>query len=244
MFIAIFFKYAILFLGDFMTNKEILQRLYSMQDVKYKQFQSKLVPNVNGNTIIGIRTPQLRCFANELFKAGNYDGFLNSLPHKYYEENNLHAFLIEKISDFDKATAYLNKFLPYVDNWATCDSMSPKIFKKHKEKLLNITKEWIKSNDTYTVRFGIICFMRHFLDDDFSIEYLDLISSVKSDEYYVKMGVAWYFATALAKQYDDAVQYIENQKLDKWTHNKAIQKAVESYRITPQQKQYLKTLKL
>lgn len=226
-----------------MTNAEILQHLEEMQDIKYKQFNSKLIPTVNEDAMIGIRTPILRRFANKLYKAGNYGDFLNSLPHRFYEENNLHAFLIEKINDFDDAVDAINKFLPYIDNWATCDSFNPKVLSKDKQSLLKYAKCWLKSDKTYTIRFGILCFMRHFLDDDFSTEYLNLIAAIQTDEYYVKMAVAWYFATALAKHYDAVLPYIENRKLDKWTHNKAIQKAVESYRITPAQKEYLKSQK-
>ena len=194
--------------------------------------------------MIGVRTPDLRNDAKKIIKENKYKEFLEELPHKYFDENQLHAFIISEIKDYEKCIIYINKFLPYVDNWATCDQMSPKIFKKNKDKLIIEIMRWIKSKETYTVRFGIGMLMQYYLDDDFNPKYLEKVSKIKSKEYYVNMMIAWYFATALAKQYDEAIKYIENDILDKWTHNKTIQKALESYRITSEQKKYLKSLKL
>lgn len=223
---------------------EIQKQLFAMQDLEYKAFHSKLMPVVDPEKIIGVRIPVLRKFANEFAKTDEAENFLADLPHIYYEENNLHAFVLEKIKDFDTALKLTEYFLPYIDNWATCDMFSPKVFKKHKAEILPYAKKWMKSEHTYTVRYGIGILMSLFLDEDFKAEYLGLVASVKSDEYYINMMVAWYFATALAKQYESAVKYIEQKRLDKWTHNKAIQKAAESYRIPKQTKEYLKKLKI
>lgn len=211
-----------------------------MGEEEYREFSSKLMPTVEKSKVIGIRTPLLRKFAKSL---ENYEAFLTELPHKYFEENNLHAFLIEREKDFEKCIEKLNVFLPYVDNWATCDSMKPKVLKKEPEKLLEYIKIWLKSKDTYSVRYGINLLMSFYLDDNFKRDYLMLVADIKSDEYYINMMRAWYFATALAKQYKQTLPYIENKVLDKWTHNKTIQKATESLRITKEQKEYLKTLK-
>lgn len=226
-----------------MADSYILNRLFEMQDLKYRDFHSRLMPTVEKSKIIGVRTPDLRKFAKEISNSPLADGFIGNLPHEYYEENNLHAFLIEKITDYDKCIEEINRFLPFVDNWATCDMMRPKIFKKHLPELLGEIRKWLKSNDTYTVRFGIECLMCYYLDENFSPEYPRIISEIRSDEYYIKMMQAWYFATALAKRYDEIIPYIEQNRLDSDTHNKTIQKAVESYRITDEQKLYLKTLK-
>ena len=215
-----------------------------MQDTKYRDFQAKLLPTVNPQSMIGVRTPQLRTFAKTLYKQNDFSDFLNTLPHKYFDENQLHAFLICEIKDFDFCLEKLKKFLPFVDNWATCDQMSPKIFKKHKKSLLEQIKIWILSEKTYTVRFAVGMLMQHFLDEDFDLEYPKMVLKIQSEEYYVKMMIAWYFATALAKQYSAVLPFLENQSLEKWTHNKAIQKALESYRITDEQKKYLRTLKI
>ena len=215
-----------------------------MQDKEYREFHSKLMPTVEKDRIIGVRTPVLRKFAKEFAKLSYADDFLNDLPHKYYEENNLHAFLLEQIKDFDRAAAEVERFLPYVDNWATCDLMSPKVLLRYPDRLIHKIYGWISANDTYTVRFGIKVLMNGFLDDRFLPEYAQRVAAVRSDEYYVKMMVAWYFATALSKQYDAVLPYITGRKLNKWTHNKAIQKALESCRITPEQKIYLRTLKI
>ena len=224
--------------------EKIINDLMKLQDKKYRDFQSKLIPNIDVESVIGVRTPDLRSYAKKLVKENNYSSFLEELPHKYFDENQLHAFIISEIKDYDECIKYLNKFLPYVDNWATCDQMSPKILKKHKEDLLTQIKIWIKSKETYKVRFGIGMLMQYYLDDDFKLEYLNLVSSIKSNEYYVNMMIAWYFATALTKQYEQAIKYIENQKLDTWTHNKIVQKAIESYRITSEKKEYLRSLKI
>ena len=217
--------------------------LFSLQDLKYKEFHQKLMPTVDSDKVIGIRTPVLRKFAKEFGKRAEAEGFLKNLPHKYYEEDNLHAFLLEDIKDYEILIEELNKFLPFVDNWATCDMMRPKIFRKHKEELLEDIKKWLNSKDTYTIRFAVNCLMNYYLEDDFKSEYLQWVKNIESDEYYINMVRAWYFATALAKQYDETVKILENNALDKWTHNKTIQKAIESYRITKEQKEYLKTLK-
>lgn len=221
---------------------DIVKKLLSMQDLKYKAFHSKLMPTVDENRVIGISIPVLRKLAKELDTI-EAQAFLQSLPHYYYEENNLHAFLIEQIVDYDECIKAVNEFLPFVDNWATCDSLRPKVFKKHLPELLEQIKIWINSGDTYTVRFGLEMLMCYYLDEAFESEYLTLAASVKSEEYYVNMMLSWFFATALAKQYDSTVTFLKNNKLDVWVHNKTIQKAVESYRITDEQKQYLKTLK-
>ena len=223
-----------------MRFEAIQNALLSMGEEEYREFSSKLMPTVEKSKVIGIRTPLLRKFAKSL---DNYEDFLTELPHKYFEENNLHAFLIEREKDFEKCIEKLNVFLPYVDNWATCDSMKPKILKKEPEKLLEHIKIWLKSKDTYSVRYGINLLMSFYLDENFKRDYLMLVADIKSDEYYINMMRAWYFATALAKQYKQTLPYIENKVLDKWTHNKTIQKATESLRITKEQKEYLKTLK-
>ena len=228
---------------EIMIREEIRQRLFELQDVSYRDFQVKLIPTVETESMIGVRTPALRKLAREYGRREEIGVFLQDLPHKYFDENQLHAFIVSGIKDFETCIMNVEKFLPYVDNWATCDQMSPKVFKKHKDLLLEYTDKWIKSDLTYVKRFGIGMLMEHFLDEDFKTSYLTKVSKIRSDEYYVNMMIAWYFATALAKQYDATLPYIEKQKLDIWTHNKSIQKAVESYRITPEQKAYLKTLK-
>lgn len=227
-----------------MIVDDIREDLFANQDVKYRDFQSKLTPTIEANTAIGVRTPVLRKLAKYYSKRQDVDEFLADLPHKYFDENQLHAFILSEIKDFDECIGKLERFLPFVDNWATCDQMSPKCFKKNHEKLLPYLNKWIKSDDTYTVRFAIVTFMAHFLDEDFDEGYLGLVSDIKSDEYYINMAIAWYFATALAKQYDKTIPYIENKTLDVWTHNKAIQKSIESYRVTAEHKEYLKSLKI
>lgn len=222
---------------------QIKSDLFGMQDVKYKEFHTKLIPTVDKDTIIGVRIPDLRKMAKELSKNEDIDIFLNILPHQYYEENNLHAFIIETEKNYDKCVEKINTFLPFVNNWATCDSMRPKVFSKNTDKLIAEIENWIKSKKAYTVRFGIECLMTYYLDKEFNEKYLQSVCDIQSEEYYINMMRAWYFATALAKQYDSTVKYIENKNLDTWTHNKTIQKAVESYRITKEQKTYLKTLK-
>ena len=222
---------------------DIRNELFKLQDIEYRDFQVKLFPTLEKDTFIGVRTPKLRSYAKTLIKDNNYGKFLNDLPHKYFDENQLHAFIISEIKDYDTCISYLNKFLPYVDNWATCDQLSPKIFKKHQSELLKQIKIWIKSTNTYTIRFAIGMLMKYFLDNEFKVEYLNMVSNIKSDEYYVNMMVAWFFATALAKKYDEAIPFIEKNKLDTWIHNKTIQKAIESYRISTNQKNYLRNLK-
>lgn len=222
----------------------IREKLFALQDEDYRKFQCKLMPTVDEKSVIGVRTPELRKLAKELKNTPESYSFIEVLPHTYYEENNLHGFFIENIGDYDKAVLAVDRFLPYVDNWATCDLMSPKVFKKHLPELIVKIREWISSDKTYTIRFGVEMLMSFYLDENFKVEYADMVSSVKSDEYYVNMMLAWYFATALAKQYDEIIPYIENNILDKWVHNKTIQKAVESYRITDEQKAYLRTLKI
>ena len=219
---------------------DIQKVLLSMQDAKYRDFHAKLMPTIEKNVIIGVRVPQIRALAKEI-KNGAGD-FLEKLPHKYYEENNLHAILVSQISDFDECIKEINAFLPYVDNWATCDIMKPKSFKKNKEKLLPEIEKWLKSTHTYTVRFGIEMLMTHFLGEDFDESYLEKVSLIKSNEYYINMMIAWYFATALYKEWDFAVKYLEENRLCKRVHNKTIRKALESYRITQEQKEYLKML--
>ena len=221
----------------------MLEELFKLQDIKYREVQIKTITNINPDTIIGVRTPDLRKLAKELYKSNNYKDFIEDLPHKYFEENQLHSFIIFETKDYNECINRLNKFLPYIDNWATCDQGVSSLFKKHTDELLKEIKVWIKSKETYTIRFGINSLMRYYLDDKFKPEYLEMVSKIRSDEYYVNMMIAWYFATALAKQYNSAIKYIENKKLDKWTHNKTIQKAIESYRITNEQKEYLRSLK-
>ena len=225
------------------TLEKIRRELFSLQDEKYREFQAKLMPTVNPEKMIGVRTPELRHYAKQLIKSGEASDFIKQLPHDYFDENQLHAFIISDIKEYDRCISEVKRFLPCVDNWATCDQLSPKVFKKHKAELLIEIKKWIKSKETYTIRFGIGMLMQHFLDEDFRPEYPKMVVDVKSDEYYVNMMRAWYFATALARQYEQVLPYIENKVLDKWTHNKAIQKSVESYRISPKQKTYLKTLR-
>ena len=227
-----------------MNRQEILAELFRLQDKQYAAFQAKLIPTVAADRIIGVRTPELRAFAKELSKDEDIGAFLAALPHQYFEEDQLHAFVISLEKDFAKCVGEVEAFLPFVDNWATCDQLSPKAFKKAPEKLLPHIETWLKSDQVYTVRFAIGMLMQHFLDEKFDSKYADMVAAVKSEEYYINMMIAWYFAPALAKQYDAILPYLEGKKLDPWTHNKAIQKSVESYRITAEQKDYLKTLKV
>lgn len=223
-----------------MTTQDIRQRLFALQDEKFRDFHSRLIPTVPPDSIIGVRTPELRKLAKEV---GTEPAFLSDLPHKYYDENQLHALIISGMKDFDECTARLEEFLPFVDNWATCDQMSVKIFKKHTQQLLPFVKKWLDSGHTYTVRYGVGCLMNYYLDSEFSPEYMEIVANIRSNEYYINMMIAWYFATALAKQYSEAMKYIDQHRLDDWTHRRAIQKAIESYRITDEQKKYLRTLK-
>ena len=223
---------------------ELQRSLFELQDLKYRDFQSKLLPKTEKEKIIGVRTPILRKFAKEFAQTKEAQNFLQELPYQYYEENNLHLMLVTQICDYKKCLKEVTQFLPYIDNWATCDLPLPKCFEKHKAELIVEVKNWIASNDTYTIRYGIGVLLRLYLDEDFKDEYPKLVSAVISDEYYVNMMTAWFFATALAKQWDAAIPYLEQKRLDVWTHNKTIQKARESYRITTEQKEYLKRLKV
>lgn len=231
-------------MGDQPIIGEIRDRLFSLQDAKYRELQIKILPNLEPESIIGVRTPELRQMAKELAVREETGAFLKDLPHRYFDENQLHAFILSGMKDYTACMEAMERFLPYVDNWATCDQMSPKVFRKHRMELLGSIRKWIASDQAYTIRFGIGMLMEHYLDGDFDPAYPEMAAGVRSGEYYVNMMTAWYFATALAKQYDAVIPYIENRRLDPWTHNKAIQKAIESYRITPEQKEYLKTLKI
>ena len=224
--------------------EEIREELLSQRDVEYRAFQQKVLPTIDPGTMIGVRTPVLRKMAKTYAKREEISEFLEALPHAYFDENQLHAFVISEDKDYGHCISELNRFLPYVDNWATCDQMSPKILKKHHDELLTPIDEWLSSGETYTIRFGIGALMEHFLEDDFSLEYPKRVSRIRSEEYYVNMMIAWYFATALAKQYEKVLPFLEKRTLDPWVHNKAIQKSVESYRITKEQKDYLRTLKV
>ena len=227
-----------------MKRNEIVAELFRLQDKDYALMQAKIIPTVSQDRIIGVRTPALRNFAKSLNKDQDIGEFLSSLPHQYFDEDQLHAFVISLERDFDKCIAEVDAFLPFIDNWATCDQLSPKAFKKEPEKLLPYIRIWINSDKTYTIRFAIGLLMQHFLDDHFDIKYVDEVAGIRSEEYYVKMMIAWYFATALAKQYELVLPYLEDKRLDDWVHNKAIQKSIESYRITDEQKAYLRTLKV
>lgn len=220
------------------------QRLFKMRDEKYAAFQAKLTPGIPSESFIGIRVPILRAFAKEFIKEPEHEAFLKHLPHNYYDENMLHGLILSLLKDYDKCIEMTDAFLPYVDNWAVCDIMSPKVFAKHKEDLLQKINTWSKSSHTYTCRFGLEMLMTHFLDKDFKPEYLEIPAIVKNEEsYYVNMMIAWFFATALAKQWDASLPYFTNNRLSTWCHNKTIQKACESFRITPEQKAFLRTLK-
>ena len=225
-------------------NEMILSRLWDLQDLKYRDFSASLMPTVNKELVIGVRSPELRKLSKELAKGKEIDLFLNNLPHKYFEENSLHGMIIEHEKDFDRCIEKLERFLPYVDNWSTCDLVNPKIFRNNTEKLLPYIMKWMTSPHTYTCRFGIKMLMTWYLDENFSTEYPEMVAAVESDDYYLNMMRAWYFATALAKQYDEVLPFIENRRLDVWTHNKAIQKSVESYRISLSQKTYLRSLRV
>lgn len=226
-----------------MITDEIRKTLFENADESYKQFHSKLIPNIPPERIIGVRTPAVKKLAKTYGIRPDIDEFLSDLPHKYYDENNLHGFIIADCKDYDRTVKYLNAFLPYVDNWATCDLLKPKAFEKNRDKLKKDIDIWLSSDEVYTKRFAIGMIMCHFLDGDFDVSYFPKIAEIRSDEYYIKMMQAWFFATALAKQWEEAVKIIEEHKLDTWTHRKAIQKSCESFRITKEQKEYLKALK-
>ena len=224
--------------------KQIIDLFEENKDMQYAQFQSKLIPTVKTENIIGVRTPILRKLAKDIKRNEICVAFMQELPHKYFEENQLHGFIISEILDYKKCISEIERFLPYIDNWATCDQTSPKVFRKHKQELLSHIKVWLTSEHTYTVRFAVGMLMQHFLDEDFNAEYLELVAGIKSDEYYINMEIAWYMATALAKQWVATIPYIEKNKLGSWVHNKTIQKAKESNRITKEQKVYLNKLKV
>lgn len=226
------------------VNEEVLKKLMMLSDAGYRDFHSALIPNVDKDRIFGVRMPLIRKTAKEMIKDGSADDFIRILPHTYYEENNLHALIIAHISDFNLLIYELERFLPFIDNWATCDSLRPKAFKKNQKAARECCYRWLQAEDEYTVRFGIEMLMVYFADESFSAEDIERIVKIKSDKYYVKMMTAWYFATLLSKQWDEVVCVLEEQRIDKWVHNKAIQKAVESFRITDSQKQYLKSLRL
>ena len=223
--------------------KKIVDKLFLYQDLKYRDFHSSLIPNIEKNRFIGVRTPQLRKIAKEMIKDGSYREFVKGLPHYYYEENTLHSCILSLYKDLDELILELDKFLPYINNWATCDLLSPKIFKKDSDCILDKVKEWINTKDVYSIRFGIVTLLSFYLDDNFSDEINEIVLSIKSNEYYVNMAIAWYFSYALIKQYDYTIGIFKNNKLDVWVHNKAIQKAIESYRISNDTKEYLRSLK-
>lgn len=222
----------------------VYEKLLSVQDSKYKEFQSKLVPNISPDTMIGVRTPQMRSIAKEFFGTQTGLDFLKVLPHKYYEENIIHFFMISMIKDFEECVGEVERFLPFVDCWPVCDQSSPKVFKKNHEKLLPRIKKWIGSEHVYTSRFGMRMLMNEFLDADFKPEYLEWVAVKRGEDYYLKMMVAWFFATALAKQYEASLPFIGNHRLEPWTHNKAIQKALESFRVSDEHKALLRTLRI
>lgn len=224
-------------------EKQIQQRLFALQDADYRDFQSKLIPTLPPEKIIGVRTPQLRALAKEISRLPERNEFMAALPHTYFEENNLHAFLIENIRSFPEVISELQRFLPWVDNWATCDQMNPKVFVKYRPALLPLIRAWLGSDMTYKIRFGMRMLMNHFLEEDFRPEYLAWVADAETPDYYVKMMVAWYFATALGKQYEAALPYLTERRLEPWTHNKAIQKATESRRLNAEQKTFLRRLR-
>ena len=225
------------------NSTDITAQLFALQDKGYADFQSKLLPTIPRETIIGVRTPELRKMAKQVCKTPAAQAFMHTLPHRYFDENQLHAFILSEEKDFNACLAELEQFLPCVDNWATCDQLSPKCFKKHTQELLPHIRKWMASEHTYTIRFGMGMLMRYYLDEAFRPEYLQWVASIKSEEYYIRMMQAWFFATALAKQWSTTLPYIGQHRLHPWTHNKAIQKAIESYRITDEQKEILRGLR-
>ena len=226
------------------VQKGVRQELFELQDLKYRDFHAKLIPTMEKEKIIGVRTPALRGFAKKFGKTEESKLFIKKLPHQYYEENNLHGLLIEQIKDYDECLVELKRFLPYIDNWATCDLLALRLVKKHLDVFIKEIYKFMESEHTYIIRFGISMLMKYYLEDEFNIEYPDKVAVIRSEEYYVNMMRAWYFATALAKQYEQIIPFVEKKRLDVWTHNKTIQKAIESYRITDEQKTYLRTLKI
>jgi len=224
--------------------KNILSELYLNQDLKYRDFHSSLIPNVEKERFIGVRTPILRKIAKEMLKNGSYKKFINQLPHYYYEENTIHSCILSLCKDLDELIIELDKFLPYIDNWATCDLLSPKVFKNDLDRILVKVKEWINTNDVYSIRFGIVTLLNFYLGDNFKDEINEIVLNINSDEYYVNMAISWYFSYALIKQYDSTISIFEMNKLNKWVHNKSIQKAIESYRIDKNKKEYLRSLRI
>ena len=225
-------------------TRDVQKRLFEMQDTGYRDFHARLIPTVKKEKIIGIRTPMLRKFAKEFGKTEESEMFLKALPHQYYEENNLHGLLIEQIRDYDKCLEELERFLPHIDNWATCDLLALHMIKKHRDIFIREVYRWMESDKPYIIRFGISMLMRHYLDERFKPEYPEKVAAICSEEYYVNMMRAWYFATALSKHYEKILPFLEEQRMDIWTHNKTIQKSIESYRITKEQKDYLRTLRI
>ena len=221
----------------------IYDKLSEVKDEEYKEFQSKLVPNISPDVILGVRTPDMRRIAKEMYGTPEGDAFLRELPHRYYEENLVHFFMIARIRDFDECVSAVETFLPYIDCWPVSDQSSPAVFKKNHQKLIPYIKKWISSDHVYTARFGLRMLMNEYLGEDFKDEYLELVSSKEGDDYYLKMMIAWYFATALAKRYDETIPYIEERRLDEWVHRKSIQKALESYRVSDEHKEYLRSLR-
>ncbi len=221
----------------------IKKELFKLSDEKYLEFNSSLIPTVNKDKMLGVRTPLLRSLAKEIIKTGEDGDFLEELPHKYYEENNLHAFILSEEKDFDRAIYLTEKFLPYIDNWATCDSFLPKAFKKNKGRLYPYIEKWLDSEKTYTVRFAILLLMKLYSGEDYDKKYSDRVAAVKSDEYYINMMVSWYFAELLSKHPDEALEYLTDGALSYFVHNKAISKACESRRVNNEIKEYIKTLK-
>ena len=221
----------------------LYEKLIAVRDDAYRELQRKLVPNIPPETVVGVRTPEMRRIAKDVFTSADRDTFLNDLPHRYYEENLIHFFVLSMIRDFDECVRKVEAFLPYVDCWPVSDQATPKAFRKNHEKLLPYIRKWIASEHVYTARFGIRMLMNEFLDADFKEEYLSLVAAKQGEDYYLRMMVAWYFATALAKRYDETVPYLINRRLDEWTHRKTIQKAIESFRVTDAHKEYLRSLR-
>ncbi|MBQ3864930.1 MAG: DNA alkylation repair protein [Clostridia bacterium] len=229
---------------DHPVSDQIYTDLLALQEIPYRDFQKKLIPTVEPDRILGIRTPLLRRYARELAGHREAELFLAELPHAWFEQNQLHAFLLSGMKDYSACLAGVSRFLPYIDNWATCDQLSPRVFRKHRAELLPVIREWLRNSHPYTVRFGIGMLMEHFLDEDFDPSCPEMVAGIHSSEYYVNMMIAWYFATALAKQYDAALPYLQLNRLDPWTHNKTIQKSLESFRIPPERKAELKMLRI
>ena len=225
------------------NNFDMMKSLYAAQNIAYRDFNAKLIPNISHDLFIGVRTPILRKIAKDIIQSGGQDTFMATLPHKYFEENQLHAFIISEIKDFDTCIQETERFLPYIDNWATCDQLNPRVFKKNLNVLYKYVCKWIKSKHVYTVRFAIKILMQYWLDDKFDEKYADMVANIKSDEYYINMMRAWYFATGLAKQFDKILPYLEQSHIDEWTRQRAIQKACESYRVTDKNKEILRKIR-